>query len=120
MKTALIYFSIFSFLETIVYYLGGDNRYGSFWLFLFITYPAIALPQYGFGVEAGCFGGLWTRPVAVKRLLLDKCRMSAVLSGMALLIILPFCLWFKQDFFLPVSYALFGAGFGAPILLVDA
>lgn len=39
---------------------------------------------------------------------------------MALLIILPFCLWFRQSFFLPVSYALFGAGFGAPILLVDA
>jgi hypothetical protein len=87
---------------------------------LFITYPAIALPQYGFGVEAGCFGGLWTRPVAVKRLLLDKCRMSAVLSGMALLIILPFCLWFRQNLFLPLAYALFGAGFGAPILLVDA
>ena len=39
---------------------------------------------------------------------------------MALLIILPFCLWFKQSIFLPVSYALFGAGFGSPMLLMDA
>ena len=120
LKGSILYFSIFSFLETILYLIAGDTRFGNLWLFFFITFPAITLPQYGFGIEATYFGGLWTRPVDVKRLLRDKFRLCSLLSGMALLIILPFCLWFKQDFFLPVSYALFGAGFGAPILLVDA
>jgi hypothetical protein len=120
LKGSILYFSIFSFLETILYLIAGDTRFGNLWLFFFITFPAITLPQYGFGIEATYFGGLWTRPVDVKRLLRDKFRLCSLLSGMALLIILPFCLWFKQSIFLPVSYALFGAGFGSPMLLMDA
>ena len=120
LKGSILYFSIFSFLETILYLISGDTRFGNLWLFFFITFPAITLPQYGFGIEATCFGGLWTRPVDVKRLLRDKFLLCSLLSGMALLIILPFCLWFKQSIFLAVSYALFGAGFGSLMLLMDA
>lgn len=120
LKGSILYFSIFSFLETILYLIAGDTRFGNLWLFFFITFPAITLPQYGFGIEATYFGGLWTRPVDVKRLLRDKFRLCSLLSGMALLIILPFCLWFKQSIFLAVSYALFGAGFGSLMLLMDA
>ena len=120
LKGSILYFSIFSFLETILYLISGDTRFGNLWLFFFITFPAITLPQYGFGIEATCFGGLWTRPVDVKRLLRDKFLLCSLLSGMALLIILPFCLWFKQSVFLAVSYALFGAGFGSLMLLMDA
>ena len=120
MKTSLIYFSVFSFLEMIAYGLGERGHYADFWMFLFLVYPAITLPQYGFGVEATCFSGLWTRPVSVKRLLIDKFRLSVILAGVALLITIPFCLWLKKSIFLPVSYALFSAGFGTPLLLVDA
>ena len=120
LKTGILYFSILSLFEVIILGLGGDNRMIGFWTFLFVSNPAIALPQFGFGIEATCFGGLWTRPITMRRLLEDKFRMSAVLAGSALLIILPFCLWFKQSIFLPFSYALFATGFGAPILLVDA
>ena len=120
LKGSILYFSIFSFLETILYLISGDTRFGNLWLFFFITFPAITLPQYGFGIEATYFGGLWTRPVDVKRLLRDKFLLCSLLSGMALLIILPFCLWFKQSVFLAVSYALFGAGFGSLMLLMDA
>ena len=91
LKGSILYFSIFSFLETILYLIAGDTRFGNLWLFFFITFPAITLPQYGFGIEATYFGGLWTRPVDVKRLLRDKFRLCSLLSGMALLIILcPF------------------------------
>ena len=120
MKTAIIYFSVFSFVEMILYGLGDRGHFDDFWMFLFLVYPAIALPQHGFGVEATCFGGLWTRPVSVKRLLEDKFRLSVILAGVALLITIPICLWIKKSFFLPASYALFAAGFGAPLLLVDA
>lgn len=120
MKRTFLYLSIFSLLETVLYNIGRDDRLSSFWAFLFVTYAAIAVSQYGFGVEAGCFGGLWTRPVSVKRLLMDKCRLSAILTGLALLIMVPICLLFQKSIFEPVSYALLGAGLGAPILLVDA
>ena len=120
MKTSIIYFSVFSFLEMIAYGFGDRGHFADFWMFLFLVYPAIALPQYGFGVEATCFSGLWTRPVSVKRLLIDKFRMSAILAGVALLITIPICLWLKVSFFKPISYALFAAGFSAPLLLVDA
>ena len=63
LKGSILYFSIFSFLETILYLIAGDTRFGNLWLFFFITFPAITLPQYGFGIEATYFGGLWTRPV---------------------------------------------------------
>ena len=120
MKSSILYFSILSLFEVLAYGLGGNIRLGGFWLFLFVTYAAIVLSQYGFGVEAGSFGGIWTRPIAVRRLLEDKFRMSAVLAGLALLIIVPFCIWFKQSIFQPVSYALFASGFGSPLLLIDA
>ena len=120
MKRTFLYLSIFSLLETVLYNIGKDDRFSSFWAFLFVTYAAIAVSQYGFGVEAGCFGGLWTRPVSVKRLLRDKCRMSAILTGLALLIMIPLDLLFKKSLFPSISYALLGVGLGAPILLVDA
>ena len=120
MRTAMLYFTIFSLIEFVLYGMMKENRHYAFWLFFFISYAAIMLPQFGFGVEASYFGGIWTRPVPVKRLLLDKFKMSAILAGMTFLLAVPLCLLFKISIFLPVSYYLFVAGFCSPFLLIDA
>ena len=126
LKRAWLYMSIFFLLEFVLYgsmgsVEGGRDRFsGMFYLFGFFAIESVMLSQYGLGVEAGYFGALWTRPVTISRILRDKFWLSAVLGGIALLITLPFCIWFHISVFIPVAYALYTAGFCSPFLLIDA
>ena len=126
LKRAWLYMSIFFLLEFILYGSmgsvegGRDRFFGMFYLFGFFAIESVMLSQYGLGVEAGYFGALWTRPVTISRILRDKFWLSAVLGGIALLITLPFCIWFHISVFIPVAYALYTAGFCSPFLLIDA
>lgn len=118
-RTSILIMVVLSLIEVLLM-ISENTRVDNIWLFIFISYAAMALPQYGFGIEASCFAGLWTRPVSVKQLLVNKFWLSVALAGIALLIIVPIFLFFKKDILLPVSYALFSAGFGSPLLLIDA
>ena len=126
LKRAWLYMSIFFLLEFILYGSmgsvegGRDRFFGMLYLFGFFAIESVMLSQYGLGVEAGYFGALWTRPVTISRILRDKFWLSAVLGGIALLITLPFCIWFHISVFIPVAYALYTAGFCSPFLLIDA
>jgi hypothetical protein len=126
LKRAWLYMSIFFLLEFILYGSmgsiegGRDRFFGMFYLFGFFAIESIMLSQYGLGIEAGYFGTLWTRPVSISRILRDKFWLGAILGGIGLLITLPFCIWFHISLLIPVSYALYTAGFCSPLLLIDA
>lgn len=120
LKRAIIYLTIFFFLEFLLYGWQGEFRYYSLYLFFFITMASVMLAQYGLGVEANSFGAIWTRPIPVSRILRDKFWFSAALGGAAALIAIPFCIWFGISVFMPVSFALFSTGFGGPFMLIDA
>ena len=126
LKRAWLYMSIFFLVEFILYGFmgsvegGRDRFFGTFYLFGFFAIESVVLSQYGLGVEAGYFGALWTRPVSISRILRDKFWLGAALGGIGLLITLPFCIWFHISPLVPVSYAIYTAGFCSPILLIDA
>lgn len=126
LKRAWLYMSIFFLLEFILYGSmgsiegGRDRFFGMFYLFGFFAIESIMLSQYGLGIEAGYFGTLWTRPVSISRILRDKFWLGAILGGIGFLITLPFCIWFHISLLIPVSYALYTAGFCSPLLLIDA
>lgn len=100
--------------------MSDQRREDDLWLLFFMIYGPVLFCQYGFGIESCCFSGLWTRPISVKRLLTDKFRLSFVLTGASLLIMIPIFLILGRSIFAPISYALFMAGFGSLLLLIDA
>ena len=126
LKRAWLYMSIFFLLEFILYGSmgsiegGRDRFFGMFYLFGFFAIESVMLSQYGLGIEAGYFGTRWTRPVSISRILRDKFWLGAILGGIGFLITLPFCIWFHISLLIPVSYALYTAGFCSPLLLIDA
>lgn len=118
-RTSVLILTALSLFEVILT-ASEKTKIDEIWVFFFITYAAISLPQYGFGIEAGCFAGLWTRPISVKQLLVNKFWLSALLCGLAFLIIVPIFLLYGKPILLPIAYALFTSGFGCPLLLIDA
>jgi len=119
LRTPILMFCGVSLLQ-ILLTMSDEWREGDLWHFFFIIYGVLMFCQFGFGIESCCFSGLWTRPISVKRLLTDKFRLSFVLTGASLLIMIPICLIFGKSILLSFSYALFMAGFGSLLLLVDA
>ena len=85
-----------------------------------ILYASIGLSQWGLSIEANFFSGIWTKPLPVHRLLEDKFLFSALLGGAVALIAIPFCYWFEIPLYAPLAYALFNAGVGILLILVDA
>lgn len=85
-----------------------------------ILYASIGLSQWGLSIEANFFSGIWTKPLPVHRLLEDKFLFSALLGGAVALIAIPFCYWFEIPLYAPLAYALFNAGVGILLIMVDA
>ena len=119
LRTGMIYMSVWMFIMFVMYGLQGDST-GKLWLFYFVCLGVSMLSQYGFGVEAGFFSAIWTRPVSVSKVLRDKFMLAMAVSGSAALISIPFCIWFDIPAYLPVAFALFATGVGCPISLIDA
>lgn len=69
----------------------GDTMALDFFFFFTIMLPSMTLSQYGFGIEANFFNGLWTRPVSLRRILDDKFRFYTVLTLFDSLVYLPAC-----------------------------
>ncbi len=120
LKTALIYMSVLMLFLFVMNALEGDSETVRMFLFYFIVLASCMVAQYGLGVEAGFFSAIWTRPLPISRILRDKFRLSAVMSGIAALITIPICIWVDIPVYIPVAYALFTAGFGSLIMLIDA
>ena len=110
------------FLQFITYGLDGSvlGRSGNMFLLFAILYPTLALSQWGMSIESNFFGGIWTKPLAISRLLKEKFLFSALLGGVAAMLAIPFCLRLHVPVYTPVSYALFSAGVGVLFALMDA
>ena len=118
LKVSTIYLSIFFYLEYILQGVSESNM-AYFYLFGFIFCAAMPSSN-GFAVEAGFFNGIVTRPLAVRRILEDKYRLSFLLAGAAALLCIPPGIWLGVPFYLPLCQALFVAGFGTLVVLIEA
>lgn len=120
LRTMILGISFILLLEYIFQIWAGAVELSHFFLLGFIVLPVAIFVQYGLGIEAGFFGGIWSKPLPVLQLLYDKFRMTGLLGGIAALISIPICLLFHQPVTTPLAYAVFSTGFGGIILLIDA
>ena len=119
LKTALfVLWGVFMF-QFISQGIGGFAIGGEMFLFFLIYYPAIAVSQFGWSIEANFFCGIWTKPLSLCRLLSEKYLFSALLGGLAALATLPLCLWFHIPVYVPLVYVLFAVGIGVPLVMLD-
>lgn len=119
MKTGLIYLGVIFLLQYIAQGKSGQESFSNLFLFYFICICSLTFSQYGMGIEACYFSGIWTKPLAFRRILMDKYLFSTLMSGIAVLISLPFCLWLHTPVYVPLAYGLFSAGLGALLLMLN-
>ena len=122
LKTSVFVLTPIIFLQFVTYGLDGSvlGRSGNMFLLFAILYPTLALSQWGMSIESNFFSGIWTKSLPISRLLKEKFLFSALLGGVAALIAIPFCLWLHVPVYTPVSFALFSAGVGVLLTLMDA
>ena len=121
LRTAIIWFGVFFYFECIVYSFDHDGLKftGLFYMITFISLFSVYLSEFGFGVEANFFNGLWTKPYDIYKLLKDKYLMNLAMGGVAALLCLPLCLWSTTSVMDVLSIYVFSAGFGNLITLID-
>lgn len=122
LKTMILLPAIFFMAQFVLHVTEYDHirTSGTMMLFLSILYPACALQQFGFGIEARSFSAIWTRPGRISKILCDKYWQGLTLGATFTLVLLLFCLWFHVPVWVPFSYALFCGGLGGLIYLADA
>ena len=120
LKTSVLVLTGVFFFQFISQGFAEIGRFDSVFLTFTILYAAIGLSQWGLSIEANFFCGIWTKPLPVHRLLEDKFLFSSFLGGVTALIAIPFCYWFKIPLYAPLAYALFNAGVGILLIMIDA
>ena len=120
LKTSVFVLTGVFFFQFISQGFAEIGRFDSVFLTFTILYAAIGLSQWGLSIEANFFCGIWTKPLPVHRLLEDKFLFSALLGGVTALVAIPFCYWFKIPLYAPLAYALFNAGVGILLIMIDA
>ena len=120
LKTSVLVLTGVFFFQFISQGFAEIGRFDSVFLTFTILYAAIGLSQWGLSIEANFFCGIWTKPIPVHRLLEDKFLFSSFLGGVTALIAIPFCYWFKIPLYAPLAYALFNAGVGILLIMIDA
>lgn len=120
LKTSVLVLTGVFFFQFISQGFAEIGRFDSVFLTFTILYAAIGLSQWGLSIEANFFCGIWTKPLPVHRLLEDKFLFSAFLGGVTALVAIPFCYWFKIPLYAPLAYALFNAGVGILLIMIDA
>ena len=120
LKTSVFVLTGVFFFQFISQGFAEIGRFDSVFLTFTILYAAIGLSQWGLSIEANFFCGIWIKPLPVHRLLEDKFLFSAFLGGVTALVAIPFCYWFKIPLYAPLAYALFNAGVGILLIMIDA
>ena len=120
LKTSVLVLTLVFFFQFISQGFASVGRFDTLFLSYTILYAAIGLSQWGLSIEANFFCGVWTKPLPVHRLLEDKFLFSVLLCGVTALVALPLCYWFEIPLYAPLAYALFNAGVGILLILVDA
>ncbi len=117
-----IYFAAFGYFNTYNSAVGGEadvKFIGFFFLLFAVIFPSINLGQYAMGIEANYFNGLWTKPLPLKRLLEDKYRLYAVITGFTTLIYVPACCLGWMSWLHLIGVLIFGIGFCNSIILIN-
>lgn len=92
LKQMVIFITLFMVADTYLVLSTGSEDYSEsfFTVILFaVCIPSVALAQWTFGVEANFFHGLWTKPVSIYQLLVNKFRFFALLNVIAAVLLLP-------------------------------
>lgn len=76
--------------------------------------------QYGFGIEANCFNAIWTKPLAISRILRDKYYFLGLLTTGLGVLCAVICAFTDASFLTLAGGVLYSAGFANLILLLDA
>lgn len=108
----VIYFAWFSYSQGFTPVERGDNIVFNYFLFFALLLPSNMLSQYGFGIEANYFNGLWSRPLPLRRILDDKFRIYNVLTLLSSLVYLPACFMGMLSWFVLIGQVLFTIGVG--------
>jgi hypothetical protein len=90
-----------------------------FYMMMMFTayFPSMMLGQWVFGVEANYFDGLWTKPVDLRQILINKLWFFALLNALAVLFLLPLIWMVDLSPWLLLATWLFVVGVGNPILM---
>ena len=82
--------------------------------------PSMMLGQWVFGIEGNYFDGLWTKPVAIREILLNKFKFFALIDLIPLLLVIPTIWIADQSPWLLVATWLFTVGVGNLSLMPTA
>ena len=119
LRTTVIYLSVLIYMQCILQSF-QELKSATIYTFLFIFLTACTIPQYGFAVEANFFNGIWTRPIAVEKLLVNKFRFGILSGSVGFLLCLPICIWSDVSALDLASELLFASCFSNLIIMVDA
>lgn len=119
LRRSLIPLTLIMYFQLLVQSM-SNVKFGLSFALLYIFCLSSSILQYGFSVEANFFNCLWTKPLAIEKLLEDKYRFAQKAGAVGLLTCLPVCLWTEIQVLDLVSVTLFTACFGALVLMVGA
>lgn len=115
LKTLFIYLGALFYIQCI----GKQGESAMTWYFMTVFLMSGSFVQYGFSVEANFFGGLWTRPVPLERLLADKYRLGILMAAFGTLLCVPLCIWKKESLVTLSAVFIFNGFFANLLMLVD-
>lgn len=87
---------------------------------LILTFPSMNIGQYGMGIEARCFSGIWTRPVSLYRILMDKYKFYGLLTCVFMIFLTPMWLIVGLPIHRLIAASIYVAGTGNLIILMEA
>lgn len=108
------------FMYLIFFKRRNDSDAAELYLFMTILLTSTTFPLYGLSIEACFFNGLWTKPVTMRRLLVDKYLFNLMYTGLVGLLCVPVALVVHVPLLRLLADLAFGGGFCALVLLVDA
>ena len=108
------------FLYQIFFKGRNDGDSAELYLFMTLLISAISFPLYGLSIEACFFNGLWTKPVTMRRLLVDKYLFNLMYTGLVGLLCVPVALIVHVPLLRLLADIVFSGGFCSLIMLVDA
>lgn len=108
---AYSYYSLFamrpSFMED-----SHMSGYNTYMVFFAVYMPSLLLAQYGMGIEANFFNGIWSRPLVIRRILDDKFRFYNVLTIFFSVMFIPACCMGVLSWYVLLGDMCFTIGFG--------
>ena len=116
LRTSMIYLVTFFTLYVFI----QPEEMSGYMIFMVMLCAPMIFGQYGFGMEANHFNAIWTKPLAIKRVLIDKYYFLGELTVCVSIILAVVCLIRHIPFLTLLGSFLFVAGFANLLILLDA